>query len=206
VLLKNLRILGGFLVVNKSSKENIIETTFLLSLEKGFDSVSIKDIGENLSSCGSSGIYYHFSKKEALLECIIDEYLIRNIDTFKKAIESHEGSLLEKLKFIFYYHVGINILDGSSVLSDDIIDYRYYYYFFIDCFHTRPALRDKLYKFRLMKLNYVTEYLGDFSSEDRLFIQTILRSFIYDWMLSSNFDVDMNIDRYCNMILSNLEK
>jgi AcrR family transcriptional regulator len=194
------------LYLKRSSKEAIIETTFLLSLKKGFDNVSVNDIGKCNSMCGSSGIYYHFKKKEDLLDHVIDKYVVENTNAFKNALDSHNGTLIEKLKFVFYYHVGINILSGDNVPLADLINYKDYYLFFMNSFHLRPVFRDKLYESRKGKLNCFVKNLSDGSVENGLYIYAVLRGFIIDWILSPDFDLDVNIDRYCRMILSVLEK
>jgi hypothetical protein len=131
---------------------------------------------------------------------------VENTNAFKKALDSHDGTLIEKLRFVFYYHVGINILSDDNVPLADLIDYKDYYLFFMNSFHLRPVFRDKLYESRKEKLDCFVKNLSDGSLEDGLYIYAVLRGFIIDWILSPDFDLEVNIDRYCGMILSVLEK
>lgn len=62
-----------------STKDKIIESTFLLSLKYGFNNVSINQIKEEANITPSS-IYHHFKNKDDILLARLQKYFLDNID------------------------------------------------------------------------------------------------------------------------------
>ena len=70
----------------KSKKEQILDMSFSLFLEKGYDNTSISDILSKLDIARGT-LYYHFESKEAIMDAIIER-------TAKK--------IVEEAKVLFY--------------------------------------------------------------------------------------------------------
>ena len=67
----------------KSKKEQILDMSFSLFLEKGYDNTSISDILSKLDIARGT-LYYHFESKEAIMDAIIER-------TAKKIVEEAKG-------------------------------------------------------------------------------------------------------------------
>lgn len=109
-----------------NTKDKILETTFLLSLKYGYANVSIKQIKKKCGMAASS-IYYYFADKDDILFHMNNKYILDIVDYHNGVMKGITGSLIEKLKFIFYHVVGINIKDGPHVeIANEPIDYKDY--------------------------------------------------------------------------------
>lgn len=186
-----------------NTKDKIIETTFLLSLEYGYDNVSIKQIKEK-SKTGSSSIYYHFKDKNDILDNMIRRYLINTIENHEKNIRNFKGSFLEKVKALFYYSIGVDFKNhkkGSLLLDNHDIDYKNYYLMFYSIYHQHPAYR---YMFNDLNSNILEFFIEliekskenneigrNINSEEiSLFIYLNLRGFIDVWLGLPNHSID----------------
>lgn len=67
---------------NNETKEKILEVSFKLFKEKGFEETTIQDILNELDGMTQGAIYYYFESKKDILENITEEYFVdRNIVT-----------------------------------------------------------------------------------------------------------------------------
>lgn len=83
----------------KTTKEKIFDVSIDLFSEKGFDAVSIREIGRGVGIRESS-IYNHYSSKEAILDAILD-YFIKEMEETGIPEEQME-MLLEQSPEMFY--------------------------------------------------------------------------------------------------------
>ncbi|MEA4957227.1 hypothetical protein SDC9_08469 [bioreactor metagenome] len=198
-------------------KDRIAETTFTLSLKYGFDNVSLKQI-ETEANATTGAIYYHFKDKNAILAYIIEKYLSNEIENFQKIIENYEAPIIEKLRFIFYYHTGLdisnkskdlNILNNSEAI--DLLDitntnYKEYYLFLMGSYHEHPELRTlhhemnheffKFYNELVEKSMKKNEIRTDLSAYDMaLHIYTVMMGFITISIISSDFTNEEMIEK-----------
>ena len=100
----------------KSKKEQILDMSFSLFLEKGYDNTSISDILSKLDIARGT-LYYHFESKEAIMDAIIDR-------TAKKIVEEAKGIVLQKglsvheKIFLLFSESNINRLAGGELMID----------------------------------------------------------------------------------------
>lgn len=81
--------------------ERILDVSFKLFLEKGYDKTSIQDIIDNLGGLSKGAIYHHFKSKEAILEAVynrLDSGIAAEMTTILRD-SSRSGA--EKLRQMF---------------------------------------------------------------------------------------------------------
>ena len=81
----------------KSKKEQILDVSLSLFLEKGYDNTSISDILSNLNIARGT-LYYHFESKEAIMDTII-ERSIKNVIEEAKGIVFQKGLTVQEKMF-----------------------------------------------------------------------------------------------------------
>ena len=100
----------------KSKKEQILDMSFSLFLEKGYDNTSISDILSKLDIARGT-LYYHFESKEAIMDAIIER-------TAKKIVEEAKGIVLQKglsvheKIFLLFYESSMRRLSGGELMID----------------------------------------------------------------------------------------
>lgn len=101
----------------KSKKERILDISFSLFLEKGYDKTSISDILRE-SDIARGTLYYHFASKEAIMDAIIERSAKKIVEEAKSIVWQKELSVYEK---IFSLFAGANMKRMSG--GDLMIDY-----------------------------------------------------------------------------------
>ncbi|MGL4670141.1 MAG: TetR/AcrR family transcriptional regulator [Methanobacteriaceae archaeon] len=142
-------------------KNKIAETAFLLALQKGFDSVSIRNISEE-SGISIGGIYYHFKNKTEILKYIIVKYFSTEIIVFKNVLQK-EDNLIEKLKFILYNQEELLYSEDDIIgfSKSDNIDFREYFLLMMGIYHQYPEVRDEYDKSILNVFNFFKELVEE---------------------------------------------
>lgn len=200
-----------------NNKDKIAEATFLLALKYGFDNVSLKQIQE-AADVTTGAVYYHFDNKNDILKYMVELYLLNEIDNFEKIVKNYKGNIIEKLKFVFYYHTCLDIESNCNIfeLSDkDGIDYKEYYLLLMGIYHQHPELRETYHELNLKIFNFYKDLIEeskknkeipeDINSEDAaLYIFTIFMGFIELSIIFPHFGVEKLIDLNLNMICKNL--
>ncbi|MDO8870116.1 MAG: TetR/AcrR family transcriptional regulator [Methanobacteriaceae archaeon] len=92
---------------SKPTKEKIFDVSIDFFSEKGFDAVSIREIGRGVGIRESS-IYNHYSSKEAILDSILD-YFIKEMEQTGFP-EEEMDKLLEESPEMFY-HAGSKMFE-----------------------------------------------------------------------------------------------
>lgn len=100
-----------------SKKNQILEVSLSLFLEKGFDKTSITDILERLNIARGT-LYYHFESKEAIMDAIIERAGLQIMTELENIGNDPSLSVYEKLFALF---AGMNMRRLSG--GDQIIDY-----------------------------------------------------------------------------------
>ena len=201
------------------NNKNIIgEVAFKLSLEYGFDNVSIKQIQKE-ANVSVGAVYYHFKDKTDILDYMIDTYIRKEINEFKENIRNYKGSFQKKLKLIFYHQLGKDYDDMSfsiNLLNYEKIDYIEYTLFLIGIYHQYPQFRHYFYEFSEDLLNFYKEIVDDLKEKNEIdsssntekiaihIFSTVL-GIIISWAgLQANMElekiVDANIEMICNLI------
>lgn len=67
----------------KSKKEQILDISLSLFLEKGYDNTSISDIVTKLDIARGT-LYYHFESKEAIMDAIIERSVKEIVEKVKR--------------------------------------------------------------------------------------------------------------------------
>lgn len=84
----------------KSKKEQILDISFSLFLEKGYDNTSISDIVTSLDIARGT-LYYHFESKEAIMDAIIEQSVKEIVEKVEKMVFKKDLSVYEKIFFLF---------------------------------------------------------------------------------------------------------
>ena len=85
----------------KSKKEQILDMSFSLFLEKGYDNTSINDILSKLDIARGT-LYYHFESKEAIMDAIIKRTAKKIVEEAKGIVLQKSLSVHEKIFLLFY--------------------------------------------------------------------------------------------------------
>ena len=96
-----------------NTKEKIFEVSLDLFSKKGYDSVSLREIAEEVGIKKSS-IYSHYSSKEAILMDIFD-YFTGRFDIDDEEIQLNENNPLLENPEIFYHR-------GSEAIKNMIFE------------------------------------------------------------------------------------
>lgn len=144
-----------------NNKWKIIDVAFELSLEKGFDNVSMKQIQEK-TGLSTGSLYQYFQNKEDILLFLVDKYILKGLNQLQKNIEEFDGSFIEKIEYIFDFK--------TSRLSKETLEYEYihakkdfiyldYFILITSIYHHHPEIRhlfhdlhDKMYIFTMNQL------------------------------------------------------
>ncbi|OPY66200.1 MAG: HTH-type transcriptional repressor BepR [Syntrophorhabdaceae bacterium PtaU1.Bin034] len=79
-------------------KEEIIDKSIKLFLQKGYNATRVEDITD-ATSVSKAAFYLHFESKAELLETIVDRYESLFLDPIVKAVQNSEGDFLHKIKY-----------------------------------------------------------------------------------------------------------
>ncbi len=108
------------------TKSRIMETTFKLLLEKGFDNVSITEVKRE-SNISTGGFYHLFDSKEMLVVEVIKKYIFNYFYLTLEQIKKFEGTPKEKLKVAILSMAGDDaVINETTQLigGPEKIDYR----------------------------------------------------------------------------------
>ncbi len=100
----------------KSKKEQILDVSLSLFLEKGYDNTSISDILSNLNIARGT-LYYHFDSKEAIMDTII-ERSIKSVIEEAKGIVFRKGMTVQEKMFTLFSSTSMKRLSGRELMID----------------------------------------------------------------------------------------
>lgn len=100
----------------KSKKEQILDVSLSLFLEKGYDNTSISDILSNLNIARGT-LYYHFESKEAIMDAII-ERTVKQVVEEAKGIVFREGLPVHEKMFTLFSRTSMKRLSGRELMID----------------------------------------------------------------------------------------
>ena len=100
----------------KSKKEQILDVSLSLFLEKGYDNTSISDILSNLNIARGT-LYYHFESKEAIMDEII-ERSIKSVIEEAKGIVFRKGMTVQEKMFTLFSSTSMKRLSGRELMID----------------------------------------------------------------------------------------
>lgn len=107
---------GEIMARNKHPEETvnlILDVSFRLFMEKGYERTSIQDIIDNLGGLSKGAIYHHFKSKEDILNAVIDRMTAESDERLADIRDSAGLTGREKLSKLFLESI-------SSPAQDDI--------------------------------------------------------------------------------------
>jgi len=205
--------------LKSNNKHKIVETTFFLSLQYGFDNVSIKQIQKE-SGLSTGSIYYYFKNKDEILEYIVNKYLMDIYDEFKKEVREFHGSFLERITFIFRYE------DKTFSAKEDIfshdsskprIGYRDYFILLTNIYSKHPEIssasheiHDEIYNFcyELVEDGVKNKEIRDDISIEKiaLFVHTVLKGYIGLLVFQTDFTFEQLVEYNLELIWEAVKK
>lgn len=100
----------------KNKKEQILDISFSLFLEKGYDNTSISDILSKLDIARGT-LYYHFESKEAIMDAIIERSAKKIVEEAESIILQKELSVYEKI-YALFSGTSMKRLSGGDLMID----------------------------------------------------------------------------------------
>lgn len=86
------------------TRENILNTAFIMFMERGYAEVSLNDI-LNPIGITKGGFYHYFKSKDELFEEILNTYVIYPLREFERYISNMEGDIFDFLTAFFNSYV-----------------------------------------------------------------------------------------------------
>ncbi len=178
---------------------NIVETTLAISIRKGFDAMSLRDLSRE-SGLSMGALYSYFASKEELLY-LIQDFGQRTVKTHLEAELRDITSPLEKLRAFIRAHLYL-----SELMQ------QWFYFFFMETRAMDKQDRKRSIESELMTEKIVIEILQDgkaaqvFSIQDELLTAGAIKALMQDWYLKRwkfrqrNVNVDMYADYITGMI------
>lgn len=200
-----------------NNREKIADVAFALSLEKGFDNVSMKEIQKE-SGLGAGSIYYHFENKNEILVYITNKYYMNILNQLKKSIKNFDGSFIEKMRFILNFRVNSNLKEKSKIyISGSEFSQKDYYMLITSIYHHYPEVRDmitwlhdNLYDFYYELIQEAIENKEIREDLDIrtlvIFIQTLIKGYIDLYVYQPNISFEELIDANLKMIQEIIKK
>jgi len=202
-------------IKDNTNKNKIIDTAFVLSMEKGFDNVSIKLIQDETGLAAGS-IYYHFKDKNDLLRSILMKHLLGNFLNFKKRVEETDGSVVERLKFAFLFKAHSFVcIDGNPVYEGQMFSYKEFFTFLVSIIHAHPEMRPLFYQLYDGLFVFLKEVFQEAMDKGEIrddldldsvviYFQTLFEGYINLWIVKPNYPfekiIDINLECFYNTI------
>jgi len=201
-----------------NNKDKITEVTFALSLNEGFDNVSMKEIQE-ASGFSAGSIYYYFKDKNEILVAIFNKYILEEFSLFKENIKNLNGSFIEKLNFIFTHRT--TFFNEKEIQSNglDVSELRYKNYLALtmSIYHEYPEIRNMFHEMHNDFNDFYQELIQEAIEKDEIrddidikilaiLIQSSLRGYLNLWMTQSEFSFEELVENNINMIWESIKK
>jgi len=201
-----------------NNKNKIALVTFALSMEYGFDNVSVKQISEE-SGIAVGSIYYHFKDKDEILVYMVQMYLLDNFKEFKEAVDNFEGSFKEKIEFILTYKTSSFIKDEEEVdLSpEQLFDYKKYFTLLTVVYHQSPESRPIFHEVGVDLYEFYIDLVKDAVKKGEIrddievekivvFIQSIFKGYIDLWVYQPHIPFKDLVDSNMTLVWEALKK
>lgn len=187
-----------------NKKDKILEVSFYLFLNKGFEGVSISNIKKE-ANVGSGTIYNYFKSKDELFDAVLNKYLLNQFSIYLDNIRNYEGNVLEKLIFLNMQFLGFDKTNNYlnfKYLDYEFkeIDYRKMHFLYIEGLQYHKSIKVKTDKFTIEFMDLLREIIqkGKLNNEIRKdldedeIITFILSTFTGIYFLWINND-DLNL-------------
>lgn len=98
----------------------ILDVSFRLFMEKGYEHTSIQDIIDHLGGLSKGAIYHHFKSKEDILEAVTDRMTAESYRLLASIRDWSDLNGREKLQMIFRESLNRSDLDEISSAAPDL--------------------------------------------------------------------------------------
>ncbi len=108
---------------NKNPEETvnrILDTSYRLFLEKGYEYTSIQDIIDNLGGLSKGAIYHHFKSKEDILIAVTDRMTEQSNHMLAEIRDRTDLNAREKLRMIFKDSINRPVQDEIFAVAPNI--------------------------------------------------------------------------------------
>lgn len=106
----------SFITHHMSKKEQILDVSLSLFLQKGFDKTSINDILKNLDIARGT-LYYHFESKEAIMDAIIERASKEIFSKIESIVKDPKADVFEKIHSLFFAMKMQNVSGGEQMID-----------------------------------------------------------------------------------------
>lgn len=166
-------------------KDKIVESTFLLFLDKGIEGTSLKDIIKK-ANISNGGFYYYFKSKEDLIIEVIETYVYFYFSIPFDEIDDNEKSTLNKIKFYIAKSIGYDQdkkVFTNVTYSCEEIDYKKLCGLYFSSFRKYDLLRNK-------------------HQQHNKYIKNIIKKLINNGIKSGEIKNNINSDHLSSIIMS----
>jgi len=202
-----------------NNKQKIIDAAFSLSVKKGFDNVSMKQIQEE-SGLAIGSIYYHFENKDEILDYLVKKYVLDSILIFTKEMRELDIPFIEKLKYVFSYKTdsfATKETFSEYSITRPAFDHKDLFAFNTSVFHHHPEIRHYFYEGhdKLFELYYemVEEAIENGEVRDdidikktTILINTALKGYTVLWVYIPELTLDEIVKANIEMIWNSIKK
>ncbi len=99
--------------------ERILDVSFRLFMEKGYERTSIQDIINHLGGLSKGAIYHHFKSKEEILEAVTDRMTAESNEMLAEIRDRTDLNGREKLKTIFKASIDRPVMNDFFTVAPD---------------------------------------------------------------------------------------
>jgi len=202
-----------------NNKRKIVDVAFALSLKNGFDSVSIKQIQEE-ADLSAGSIYYHFKDKDEILDSIVNIYLKDGVNHLKRDVRNFEGSLMEKIEFVFNYKINYFLeekIDSSNHSTKSHFNRKDYWVLLTSVYHQHPEIRPTFYEIHEELYDFYYELVQESIENEEIrddidirtlviFIQSCLKGYLDLWVYQPNFSFEELVDSNMKLMWEAIKK
>jgi len=155
------------------SKDNIVKSSFILFLKKGYKEVTIKNIME-ATNLSKGAIYHHFSSKEEIYFATLETYYFELLKTDDSLFQS--GNFKENIRLL--YRIASDMFSSIENLTEEGMNYpiRNYYSFQLES-EKNEIVRSKtmlaVFDFRKMIKNIVSKAIDKKQIKSDLDIEAV---------------------------------
>ena len=149
--------------INLKTRDQILETAFLICIQKGFTSLSMNELLKR-TGVTKGGFYYYFESKDELLAEIIKKYLISYYDEILPYILNYNGSPKEKLKMLFFA-IPDTFSNYQQIVhlsvDNNAVDFRSFFLLLMDGVQKYKSIREYYKNLHIKVIEYIREIIED---------------------------------------------
>lgn len=201
------------------TKSRIMETTFKLLLEKGFDNVLIDEIKEK-ANVSTGGFYHHFDSLDSLIVEVTKKYLFNYFYLTMAQIKNFKGTSQEKLKVVTLSIAGDDdVINETTQLvgGPEKIDYRRLHLLLIEGVQKYDMISDIYSEFYRNVFDFYIEVINDAITQGEIrsdinpayiseIIETMIMGTVLMWIALPEKSMRERIETNINYIWEQIKK